>query len=384
MSFSLLALIVLVGMLGPLLAARASWRVPVVVGELLGGILIGTSGFQLVDPTVDDFRLLANIGFGLTMVVVGSQIPVRDAAVRGSLARGLLGAAVVGAAASVFGVTLSAVFNTGHAAIYVVVLASSSAALVLPMMQVLGLRRTSLTQLVAQIAVADLVCIVALPLVVVPDRALEAALGVLVIGAAAIVLVVVLQRLARTDIRARLHRYSEQRQFALELRFSLLVLFSFAAIAQFANLSIMLAGFALGLVLAAIGEPHRLARQLFGITEGFFGPLFFVWLGASLDLRTFAGHPAMILLGVLLGLAAVLAHLASRWARLPWSQSLASAGQLGVPVAAVTLGLQTGVLAPGEDAAILLGALITIAASALAIRAVARQSVADDGGVPAQ
>ena len=45
------------------------------------------------------------------------------------------------------------------------------------------------------------------------------------------------------------------------------------------------------------------------MTEGFFGPLFFVWLGASLDLRSFAAHPAMILLGVALGFAAVVVHM---------------------------------------------------------------------------
>ncbi|MCU1584974.1 MAG: sodium:proton antiporter [Microbacteriaceae bacterium] len=371
MSFPLLALVVLVGLLGPLLAARASWRIPVAVGELAGGLLIGTSGLQLVNPSVGDFRLMANIGFGLTMVVVGSQIPVRDAAVRGVLARGALGAVAVGAVAAALGALLATSFGTGHAAVYGVLLASSSAALVLPMLQSVGLRRTSVAQLVAQIAIADVVCIVALPLVVAPARALEAGLGALVIAVAAVILVIVLERLGRTNARRSLHQYSERRRFALELRFSLLVLFTFGAIAQFADLSILLAGFALGLVLSASGEPRRLARQLFGITEGFFGPLFFVWLGASLDLRALAGHPAMILLGVTLGLAAVLAHLAARAAGLPWVQAIASAGQLGIPVAAVTLGIQTGMLAPGEDAAIILGALITVAVSAVATAALA-------------
>ena len=375
MSFSVLALVVLVGLLGPLLAARSSWRVPVVVGELAGGIVIGLSGFNLVDPSSIDFHLLATIGFGLTMVIVGSQVPVADNAVRALVPKGLIGALAVGIAAAALGVAIAAVFGTGHAALYAVILASSSAALVLPMLQSVGMRRNSVTQLVAQIAIADVACIVVLPLVVAPDRAPEAAIGALVIAAAATVLVVVLRRLSHTDIRRRLHRFSERRRFALELRFSLLALFTFAAIAQFATLSIMLAGFALGLVLAAGGEPRRLARQLFGITEGFFGPLFFVWLGASLDLRTLAGHPQMILLGIVLGTAAVAAHLASRFARLPWSQSIASAGQLGVPVAAVTLALQSGSLAAGEDAAIILGALVTIATSALATSSIARKLV---------
>ena len=375
MSFSLLALVVLVGLLGPLLSARTSWRVPVVVGELAGGLLIGVSGLRLVDPTVDDFRLLANIGFGLTMVVVGSQIPVRDPALRAALPRAVLGAAAVGVCAAVLGVVIGVGFGTGHAAVYGVILASSSAALVLPMLQSVGLGRSSVTQLVTQIAVADIACVVALPLVVAAGSALPAALGALAIAVAAVVLAIILRRLERTDARQKLHDYSERRRFALELRFSLLVLFAFAAIAQFANLSILIAGFALGLVLSAVGEPHRLARQLFGITEGFFGPLFFVWLGASLDLRAFAGHPAMILLGVVLGVAAVVAHLAARAAGLPWIQAIASAGQLGVPVAAVTLGIQSGALEPGEDAALLLGALITVAVSAAATGSLARRAV---------
>lgn len=372
-SFSTLALVVLIGLLGPLLAARAGWRIPVVLGELVGGVLIGTTGLQWVDPALDDFQLLANIGFALTMVIAGSQVPVSDPTVRAAFLKGALGAVVVGVAAAAFGVVIALGFGTDHAALYAIVLASSSAALVLPMIQSLGLQQASLSRMIAQIAIADVVCIVALPLIVVPEQSLSSALGAIVIAVASVVLVVILRRSgSRTGARSRLHAYSERRRFALELRFSLLVLFAFAAIAQFTSLSIMLAGFAFGLVLAAVGEPRRLARQLFGLTEGFFGPLFFVWLGASLNFREIGAHPDMILLGVTLGVAATLAHLAARLSGLPVLQSLASAGQLGVPVAAVTLGLQSGVLAAGEDGALILGAAVTIAVSAWAAGALAR------------
>ena len=47
-----------------------------------------------------------------------------------------------------------------------------------------------------------------------------------------------------------------------------------------------------------------LARQLFGITEGFFAPLFFVWLGASLQVRELGEHPGLIGLGAALGVGA--------------------------------------------------------------------------------
>jgi predicted Kef-type K+ transport protein len=83
-SFATLALVVAVGLLGPLLASRAGWNIPVVIGELLGGLVIGISGVKLVDASEPTFTLLANIGFGLAMFVVGSRVPVRDRAVRSS------------------------------------------------------------------------------------------------------------------------------------------------------------------------------------------------------------------------------------------------------------------------------------------------------------
>ncbi|WP_431218959.1 cation:proton antiporter [Leifsonia xyli] len=380
MTAASLALVVAVALLGPLLSARAVWRIPVVVGELAGGLLIGDTGLRLVDPQQDGFRLLATIGFGLTMVVVGSQIPLRDPRLlSASAGRGIVGAVLVGVAATALAALLAAVFGTQHTAVYAVVLASSSAAVILPMLGSVGLVSTglgtaSLGQLISQIAVADLVCIIALPFAVAPEHAGASVIGALVIAVVATALAFVLIRLGRTDVRRRIHHYSERRRFALELRLSMLVLFVFAAIAQAAQLSILLAGFALGLVLSAVGEPHRLSRQLFGMTEGFFGPLFFVWLGASLDLRELGAHPAMALLGVALGAAAVFAHAVSRAAGLPWPQAVVSAGQLGVPVAAVALGLQAGGLLPGEGAALLLGALISVVASALAVRVVVRRA----------
>ncbi|OZD01780.1 hypothetical protein CH275_18430 [Rhodococcus sp. 06-235-1A] len=39
------------------------------------------------------------------------------------------------------------------------------------------------------------------------------------------------------------------------------------------------------------------AVHLFAITEGFVGPLYFVWLGASLDRRALGSHPNMVVLG---------------------------------------------------------------------------------------
>ncbi|WP_264038159.1 cation:proton antiporter [Mycolicibacterium hodleri] len=353
-------------MVGPLLASVPRLRLPVVVGELLAGIVLGKTGFGLLDHTDPTFELLANVGFALVMFVVGTHVPIRDRAQRSAAPAALLRAVVVGAVAACLGVGLAAVFDTGHAALYGVLMASSSAALALPVIDDLKLTGPAVLSVTAQIAVADAACIVLLPLVIDPARAPRAALGAVAIGICAVVLFFVLRWADAKGFRKRLHKYSEKQKFALELRLNLAILFGLAALAIGTHVSIMLAGFALGLVVASIGEPRRLARQLFGITEGFFGPLFFVWLGASLQVRDLGQHPQFIGLGVALGIGAILAHAVGRLLKQPVTLAVLAAAQLGVPVAAATVGTEQHLLLPGEPAALVLGAIVTIAAASVA------------------
>jgi Kef-type K+ transport system membrane component KefB len=375
-TFKTLALLTAVGLLGPLLAIPKRVRVPILLGELLAGILLGRTGARVLHPTQPTFTFLANIGFALIMFVAGSHIPVRDDRLRAAIARGAGRAVGIGFASLLIGWSLARVFDTGHTGLYAVLLASSSAALILPMLDDVGASGTDLLDLLPQVAIADTACIVALPLVIEPSRAGRAAVGSVAVIAAAVVLCLVLEHFERTGTRRRLHHLSEERNFALELRISLLILFGLAALANQTHVSIMLAGFAFGLAVAAVGEPRRLAKQLFALTEGFFGPLFFVWIGATLNLRALGSHPKYILLGVLLGAGAVLAHVAARLTGQPAKYGVIASAQLGVPIAAVTLGTQRDVLKPGEPAALLLAAIVTIAAATLAVSTTARTAPA--------
>jgi Kef-type K+ transport system membrane component KefB len=371
--FTVLAVIVLAGLVGPLLATPRRWQVPVVVGELFMGVVLGRTGLGYLDASDDKFSFLAEVGFGLVMFVAGTHVPVRDGDLRRSLGRGTLRAVLVGAGSTVLGVLLAAAFGTGHAALYAVLMASSSAALILPIINSLELGGEQVLQLLPQVAVADAVCIVAVPLVIDPAHVGRASLGAVAVILTGAVVFVVLFALERKGLRRRLHKVSEERHFALELRISLMILFSLAAVATRSHVSVMLAGFVFGLALAAVGQPRRLARQLFAVTEGFFGPLFFVWLGASLDLLALGDRPTLILLGLLLGVGAVLSHSLTRLTGQPLSLGSMAAAQVGVPVAAATLGTSLNVLQPGEPAALVLGALVTIAVAAIAGGAAVRQ-----------
>lgn len=364
--FSTLALLALVGFAGPLLASVPRFRIPVIIGELIAGLIIGKTGFGVVDVANPTFQLLANIGFALVMFVVGTHVPVHGKEMRAAVPMAMARAVLVGIVAAALGVGLAAAFHTGHAAVYAVLMTSSSAALALPVIDSLGLKGQQVLSVTAQIAIADAACIVLLPLVIDFHRAPQAALGALAIAGCAAVFLVLLREVDRRGWRQRMHHYSHDHQLALELRTNLLLLFGLAALAVATHVSIMLAGFALGLAIAVVGEPRRLARQLFGITEGFFGPLFFIWLGASLQVRELASHPKFILLGIGLGLGAVLAHCVGRLIGQPLPLAALSAAQLGVPVAAATIGTEQHLLTPGEPSALMFGALLTIACTSIA------------------
>ncbi|WP_153502630.1 cation:proton antiporter [Cumulibacter manganitolerans] len=373
MELRILAIVIAAGLLGPLLAAKRSWRIPVVFGELTAGVLLGRTGFGVVDPSEPMLSFLAEMGFALVMFVAGSHVPLRKGAVVGALPRAVLRVALVAVIAVGLAVGIAAVFHNPHWPLYAVLMASSSAALALPVTAALGLTGRDMTQLIPQLALADALCIIALPMAIDREHVARAALGALAVVASGAVVAAVLWRLDRVGVRRRVHDFSEDARLAVELRISTMVLFALCALAVTVHVSIMLAGFVLGLGIAAIGNPRRLAKQLFALTEGFLGPIFFVWLGASLDLRLLGAHPEMIALGVALALGALAAHAATRAAGQPVAVSALAAAQLGLPIAALQIGQSLHYFLPGEAGAVVVSALLTVTVAILAAGALARR-----------
>ena len=374
MSLFTLAVVLLAGLAGPVLATPRRARVPVVVGEIVLGVVVGRTGAGWVHADDPLLSFVASAGFALVMLVAGSHVPLRHTALRIAARRGSLLAVVVGVLAVPAGLGLAALIGTGHGLLYAVLLASSSAALVMPVIDEERLDTPSAIATIVQVGIADTVCIVALPLAEDPARAGRAALGALAVIAAGGVWFLLLRWLHARGLVERTHELSKTRHFGLELRIALIVLFGLAGLAQLVGVSVMLAGFVAGLALAAVGEPRRLARQLFAVTDGFLGPVFYVWLGASLDLRALAQHPVMIMLAVLLAAGTVLVHAATRALGQPLPLAVLAGAQLGVPVAAVTIGTRAQLLAPGEGGAILAAALISVAVTAWAAAAATRHT----------
>ena len=381
MSFGVLTILVLAGLAGPLLGARGRVLVPVVVGELLAGLVLGRTGFRWLHPDQPATAFLAEIGFAMLMFTAGLHVPLREPALLRELRRGAGAAALVGVLAVGAGWLAAQLAGVGHPAIYAVVLGSGSAAVLIPAIQEFRLLESSPALAVAaQVAVADVCSIVAVPLVIRPGHAWHALFGIALVTTCGVAALLALRLLGGRAWVHELRQRSKHRVWALDLRLSLLALFALCWITVRTGASILIAGFAVGLVVAAVGGPKRLSRQLVGIAQGFFVPLFFVVLGARVDARALLHHRGLVELALLLVALNVAIHLVGAvMTRQPVASGLAATAQLGVPAAVVSLGLPRGLLSAGAAAAIMVAALASIAISTAGIALLAR--LANAGGV---
>jgi Kef-type K+ transport system membrane component KefB len=360
-SFGTLVVIVLAGLGGPLLGLGGRRFVPIVVGEIIGGVVVGRTGLGTVDPANATASFLGEVGFAMLMLTVGMHLPLRDRRLSVSLRSGAVLAVIVGVLAAPAGFAAAAVAGTSHAAIYAVVLASGSAAVLLPAFEEADAGGRDALAVMAQVTIADVVTILSVPIVLAPARVAHALLGGALVAASVAVLLGSARLVANHAWVHRVRELSKQRRWALDLRLALLVLFFLAWIALKSGTSVLIAGFGAGLMVAVIGGPKRLSTQMRGIADGFFIPLYFVILGAQLDLRGLIDHPSMLALAGVLASLNVLIHLAAAAVtRRPPNAGLAACAQLGVPAAVASLGLAQGVISGTVATAIVASALVSL------------------------
>jgi Kef-type K+ transport system membrane component KefB len=255
---------------------------------------------------------------------------------------------------------LAAVSGLHHPAVIAVLLASSSAAIVLPILGTSRSRAVLVT--IAWVSFADIVTVLAVPFVLRTGSFARTSLGAALVVAGAAVFGLVTHRLIGLPSVERLRHESHRRDWALDLRLSLLVLFTLAWIGERFDTSVLIAGFAAGVLVSLIGEPRRVADQLIGLGEGFFVPLFFVVLGAQIDLHALVHSRNDLVLFAVLSVGTTLVPVvAAALVRLPLWSGLLAAAELGVPAAVAALGLANNVLSPGQAAAIVAAAALSLA-----------------------
>jgi Kef-type K+ transport system membrane component KefB len=376
----LLALIFAAALLGPALTLASRGALPAVVGTLVAGVILGKTALGIVDPTKGDFALLYDLGFLTLMFTVGMHVPLHDRRIRGAVGKG--------AAATAAAVPLSLasgyvahLLGGGPALVYAVVIGSSSAAIALPVINESHLSGSAVLAAMAWITIADVVATLAIPLAIDPSRAGHSALGALIVAALVAVVFVVGQALGHMSWVKRVRKEGKRRGWAIDLRVAVVVLVGLAWVALKVGASLLVAGFGVGLVVAAIGGPKRLSKEVLGLGQAFLVPLFFVLLGARIDLRALTSSHRAVILAVALAVLAVAVHVAvSALIRAPIGVGLLATAQVGVPAAVIALGLAERTITEAQAAAIFCAALVSIAVTSAGAAILRHSSAADSGG----
>lgn len=361
-----LVLIPLIAVLAPL-AARAigPWlRIPVVVFELVLGIIIGPSvlGWAQSSELID---VLAELGLAMLFFVAGTEIEA--AGLKGRTGGRAIGGWFISLAT---GTALGWLLVPGPAAVIIgVALSSTALGTLLPILRDADELRTPFGRAVGALgAVGEFGPLVAIS-VLLGSRTPGAAslvLGVfLLIAAGAIWWALrVPQGKLHRFVTATLHTSS---QFAV--RVVLLILLSLVGLSAVLDLDILLGAFAAGIVwrlLMRDAEPHSqevVESKIEAVAFGFLVPIFFINTGITFDLSSLITNPvllgmvpvALIVLLVVRGVPSLLAAPAGASARERAAVMLMGATGLPIIVAVTSIGVDEGLLTTAASA-VLVGA----------------------------
>jgi Kef-type K+ transport system membrane component KefB len=335
--------------------------VPQVVLLLAGGVLIGPQVLDLGAP--GDVQVLADVGLGFVFLLAGYEIDLRlfgeDAGRRAVAAWFVSLALAVGVVALLDGAGLVRAFVP-------VALGLTTTALgtLLPVLREKGLLRGRLGRyLLAAGGVGELFPVLAIALFLGTQNRFAALASL-----AGVVVLAVLLGLARRAVRegsrlATVVLLGQHETAQITLRATIVLLIALIAITDRFHLDAVLGAFLAGVVLRRWVGPAAapvLESKLDAIGYGFFVPLFFVYSGMGLDLRSIAGAPLrlalfFVLLLAVRGLPALLVYRGVLTWRERTQTALVTATALPVLVALTEIGLRNGTMLR-ENAAALVGA----------------------------
>ncbi|MCO1656454.1 cation:proton antiporter [Pseudonocardia humida] len=357
---SLLAVVVVAVLAPLLLGLLPRFAVPQVVLLLAGGMAIGPQGADLAAPQA--VQPLADVGLGFVFLLAGYEIDQRLA--RRDAGRKALLAWLLSAVLALGIVAGLAALGVVRAFVPVAIALTTTAfGTLLPVLRDAGLLRGRLgAYLLAGGAVGELLPILAIALFLGATNRWVALASLAAVGVLAVLLSAVPRVLRRAGRVARVVAERQHETSQLTLRATVLLLVLLLAVTDEVHLDAVLGAFVAGMVLrrwAGAGAPV-LEEKLDVIAYGFFVPLFFVYSGMTIDLRSIASEPLRlvlftVLLVVVRGLPALLVYRRVLPLRDRVQVALVTATALPLLVALAQIGLRNGTML-AENAAALVGA----------------------------
>ena len=382
---SLLPVLLVVGLafVVPLILQRfRRLQIPVVVGEIIAGMIIGRSGLNLVvdDPVLE---VLAALGFAFLMFLSGLEIDFSVlAGLQRKSTRLMENPVVVGfsiltltiALAFAIALSLSSLGLVRNPWLPTLILSTTSLGIVLPVLREKGISSGQFGQTILLAAlIADFVTMVLITLVVAVISG-GVTLEVLLVGVL-LVAFVVAARYAPQLVRWRpLQRALDDLTHAtvqIKVRGALAVMFAFVVLSEVLGAEVILGAFLAGALISLISSPenpgdNEARHKLDAIGFGFMVPIFFIMVGVSFDLPALLSSVSALALFPLLLAAAYVVKVVPALLLQPafGRRNALAAGvllssRLSLIIAASAIGLRLGIISEALNADIILVAITT-------------------------
>lgn len=337
---------------------------PAVLGELVAGVLVGGSVLGLVDPTLESIHLLAEIGVIILLFQIGLETDLRQLLKVGGASAVVAVVGVVVPFALGYGVAVALGIAQLPSIVIGASLTATSVGITARVLSDLGRLQEPESQIVLGAAVIDdIVGLIILGVVggLVAGEAVTVG-GVAKVTGLAFGFIVVALIVGRMivpplfGLLARLGRSETVTAMALVLAFLL------AYIADAAGSALIIGAFTAGLLLQPTPQAHSIDEGVYRLGH-FFVPIFFVSVGASVDVRTFV-QLDVAAMGLALIVVAVVGKFVAGYAPF-WFRGkknvigvgMVPRGEVGLIFA--QLGLTSGVLTVGQFSALTLMVIVT-------------------------
>lgn len=380
-TFVSLLLITILAALVPVVSNRLGrFQIPLVVCEIVAGMIIGRSGLNLVHPT-PILSFLAEFGFTFLMFLSGLEVDI-DMLVRGvkgektsflrrpATLAGIHFVATV-LLAIVIGFALVA-SGFAHSGILMgLILSTTSLGIVVPILKERGLTPTKYGQVILVAAlISDFVTLLLLSIAIaVLSKGLSLDLLLILVLAAAFVLGAKIGQWARRiPMLPRLLDEISHATAQFRVRGALALMVIWVVLAESLGVEVILGAFLAGAIVSVSSGSHEspMREKLDAIGYGFFIPIFFINVGAEFNVGALLESGGALLLVPLLIVSAFAVKLvpAALFRLLfPWRETVAAglllSSRLSLIIATSAVAMNLGIISAATNSAIILVAIST-------------------------
>ena len=386
--FTSLLLIMILAVVVPFLASRIQKiRFPLIVGEILAGIIIGKSGFNLVEstPTLD---FLAEFGFTFLMFISGLEVNfdalfsdsfAKDKTARwqSPLSLATLCFTLTLLMAILIGFGLEATGLTGNPILMGLILSTTSLGIVVPILKERDLTRTTYGQtLLVSALVSDFITLLLLSLAIaVISKGLTLDLLLFMVLLVAFIIATRISKwINHIPFLPRIIEELSHATSQIRVRGAFALMAIWVVLSETLGVEVILGAFLAGAIMRAgrHGQQSSLGEKLDAIGYGFFIPIFFITVGAQFDLGALLVSKKNLLLAPILIVAAYAVKAIPTLlykSRYSWKETLAAgallSSRLSLIIAASAIALKMGLISTAANSNIILVAIITCTFSPL-------------------